>query len=196
MRVEADLDLCQGHAMCELEEMVRRWLESNRRCEELGDWRPLAELYTEDATYGWNVGPGQDFMAVGRDEIRELALGAEMGGLDGWSYPYQSILLNEREGAVAGFWQQVAAARRPDGSPYEVAGIGGSWFRYGGRLPLEPAARLVRPGQRHGGVRRDVEGRGAVGGDAAAAGPGGVRRAGARLLPSGADSRAPVVSPI
>ncbi|MGW4797406.1 hypothetical protein ACWEPC_33810 [Nonomuraea sp. NPDC004297] len=132
MRVEADLDLCQGHAMCELEEMVRRWLESNRRCEELGGWRPLAELYTEDATYGWNVGPGQDFMAVGRDEIRELALDAEMGGLDGWSYPYQSILLDEREGAVAGFWKQVAAARRPDGSPYEVAGIGGSWFRYGG----------------------------------------------------------------
>ena len=25
----------------ELEEMVRRWLEANRRCEERGDWRPL-----------------------------------------------------------------------------------------------------------------------------------------------------------
>ncbi|WP_222871765.1 nuclear transport factor 2 family protein [Nonomuraea sp. PA05] len=116
----------------ELDEMVRRWLEANRRCEEQGDWRPLAELYTEDATYGWNIGPGQDFMAVGRDEIRDLALGSEMGGLDGWSYPYQSILVDERKGEVVGFWKQIADARRPDGSAYEVPGIGGSWFRYGG----------------------------------------------------------------
>jgi hypothetical protein len=116
----------------ELDEMVRRWLEANRRCEEAGDWRPLAELYTEDATYGWNMGPDQDFMAVGRDEIRDLALGTEMGGLDGWSYPYQSILVDERAGQVVGFWKQVADARHPDGRPYEVAGIGGSWFRYAG----------------------------------------------------------------
>ncbi|GII05109.1 nuclear transport factor 2 family protein [Planobispora takensis] len=116
----------------ELDEMVNRWLEANRRCEEAGDWRPLAELYTEDATYGWNVGPGQDFMAVGREEIRDLALGSEMGGLDGWSYPYRSILVDDRNGEVVGFWKQVADARRPDGGAYEVAGIGGSWFRYGG----------------------------------------------------------------
>jgi len=31
-----------------------------------------------------------------------------------------------------GFWRQVADARRPDGAAYEVAGIGGSWFRYAG----------------------------------------------------------------
>ena len=31
-----------------------------------------------------------------------------------------------------GIWRQVAPARRDDGSPYEVAGVGGSWFRYGG----------------------------------------------------------------
>ncbi|GAA4638125.1 nuclear transport factor 2 family protein [Actinoallomurus vinaceus] len=116
----------------ELDEMVRRWLEANRRCEEAGDWRPLAEMYTENATYGWNVGPGQDFMAVGREEIRDLALGAEMGGLDGWSYPYQSILVDDRKGEVVGFWKQVADARRPDGTPYEVQGIGGSWFHYAG----------------------------------------------------------------
>jgi hypothetical protein len=123
-----------GFDRSELDEMVRRWLEANRRCEEAGDWRPLAELYTEDATYGWNMGPDQDFMAVGRDEIRDLALGTEMGGLDGWSYPYQSILVDERAGEVVGFWKQVADARRPDGSPYEVAGIGGSRFRYAGNF--------------------------------------------------------------
>ena len=29
----------------ELDEMVQRWLDENRRCEEAGDWRPLAEMY-------------------------------------------------------------------------------------------------------------------------------------------------------
>jgi hypothetical protein len=71
-------------------------------------------------------------MAVGRDEIRDIALGSEMGGLDGWSYPYQSILIDEVSGQVVGFWKQVADAVRPDGTRYEVAGIGGSWFHYGG----------------------------------------------------------------
>ena len=33
---------------------------------------------------------------------------------------------------MVGFWRQVADAVRPDGRHYEVAGIGGSWFRYGG----------------------------------------------------------------
>jgi hypothetical protein len=116
----------------ELEEMVSRWLDANRKAEEAGDWRPMAELYTEDATYGWNFGPKEEFMAVGRDEIRDLALGEEMRGLDGWSYPYEEILIDERKGQVVGFWRQVADATRDDGSHYEVAGIGGSWFRYGG----------------------------------------------------------------
>jgi SnoaL-like domain len=116
----------------ELEDMVQRWLDANRRCEEQGDWRPLAELYTPDATYGWNFGPREEFMAVGRDEIRDLALGLEMAGLDGWTYPYEEMLIDDRKGQVLGLWRQVADARRPDGGGYDVAGIGGSWFRYAG----------------------------------------------------------------
>ncbi len=116
----------------ELEEMVQRWLQANRDAEAAGDWRPMADLYTEDATYGWNYGSTTDFMAVGREEIREIALGAEMGGLDGWSYPYQSVLIDEQQGMIVGFWKQVADERRADGSQYEVAGFGGSWFRYAG----------------------------------------------------------------
>jgi len=61
----------------ELEEMMRRWLDINRRCEENLDWKPMADMYTEDATYGWNVGPNDEFMAVGRDQIREYAVGLE-----------------------------------------------------------------------------------------------------------------------
>jgi hypothetical protein len=37
-----------------------------------------------------------------------------------------------RAGAIIGFWKQVADRTRADGSPYEVPGIGGSWFRYAG----------------------------------------------------------------
>ena len=42
----------EGFERSELEEMVERWLQANRDCEAAGDWKPLAEMYTEDATYG------------------------------------------------------------------------------------------------------------------------------------------------
>ncbi len=123
-----------AYPRAELEEMVERWLQTNRDVEKTGDWAPLADLYTADATYGWNYGPKENFMAVGRDEIRDLAVGQEMGGLGGWQYPYQEVLIDEAKGQVVGFWRQIADATRADGSHYEVAGIGGSWFRYGGDL--------------------------------------------------------------
>ena len=119
-----------AYPRAELEAMVERWLAANRRAEADGDWKPMADLYTPDATYGWNYGPDEDFMCVGRDEIRDVALGVEMGGLDGWEYPYQKVLIDDQQGEVIGLWKQVATL--PDGATEEVAGIGGSWFRYGG----------------------------------------------------------------
>ncbi|WP_040690200.1 nuclear transport factor 2 family protein [Nocardia vinacea] len=118
----------------ELDEMVRRWLQANRDCEAEGDWRALAEYYTEDATYGWNYGPKQEFMAVGRDEIRDIAIGLEMDGLEGWTYPYQDWVIDERSGNLIGLWKQVSDKKRPDGRNYSPEGIGGSWFRYGGNF--------------------------------------------------------------
>ena len=76
----------------------------------------MADLYTEDATYGWNVGPNDEFMAVGRDEIRDIALGLEMAGLEGWTYPYQKVLIDEQQGEILGLWKQVADATKADGS--------------------------------------------------------------------------------
>ena len=114
----------------ELEQMVERWLQANRDAEAAGDWTTMASCYAEDATYGWNYGPGEDFMCVGRDEIRDVALGVEMGGLDGWQYPYQRVLIDDQQGEVIGLWKQVAI--HEDGTTEEVAGIGGSWFIYGG----------------------------------------------------------------
>ena len=123
-----------GYDRAELEEMVERWLAVNRACEEAGDWSGLAEMYTEDATYGWNVGPNDEFMAVGRQEILEIALGLEMAGLDGWSYPYQHVVIDDANGEVIGFWKQVPDAPGPDGKLREVAGFGGSWFIYAGNF--------------------------------------------------------------
>ena len=96
----------------ELEDWVERWLEANRDAEKTGDWRPLADFYTDDATYGWNIGPKEDVMCVGIDEIRDIALGQEMEGLEGWKYPYQRVIIDDKIGEIVGFWKQVATDRR------------------------------------------------------------------------------------
>ena len=87
-----------AYPRAEMEEMVERWLAANKAGEAKKDWKHMADLYTEDATYGWNVGPNDEFMAVGREEIREIALGLEMAGLEGWTYPYQKVLIDEQQG--------------------------------------------------------------------------------------------------
>ncbi len=143
----------------ELEEMVQRWLEVNRRAQEAGDWRPMSEMYTEDATYGWNIGPHEEFMAVGRDEIRDIALGLEMGGLDGWTYPYQKVLIDPQQGEIIGLWKQVADSTRPDGSPLRDRRARWELVPLRRELAVVVAARLLRRRQRHVPVHRDDQGR-------------------------------------
>ena len=100
-----------------------------RRRAKSGDWTPLADFYAADATYGWNIGPKEDVMCVGIDEIRDIALGLEMAGLEGWTYLYQRVLIDEaRRG------RRLLEAGRPGrGSSerrrHEIYGIGGSWFQ-------------------------------------------------------------------
>lgn len=113
----------------QLDDWVQRWLQANRDAEASGDWGVLADFYADDATYGWNIGPKEDVMCVGIDEIRDIALGQEMEGLAGWKYPYQRVIVDDRIGEIVGFWKQVATGS--DGSAQEVYGIGGSWFRLG-----------------------------------------------------------------
>jgi hypothetical protein len=119
----------------QLEDFVERWLDANRNAERTGDWRILADFYTDDATYGWNIGPKEDVMCVGVDEIRDIALGQEMEGLEGWRYPYQRVLIDDKIGEVVGFWKQVATDA--DGIEQEVYGIGGSWFRLNAEAKIE-----------------------------------------------------------
>lgn len=117
----------------ELETMVERWLSANRDSERAGDWvKSLGSMYAEDAEYSWNMGPNREFIARGRKEIEEWALGAHMEGFEEWRYPYDKIIIDEKQGEVIGIWRQVAPVKRDDGSEYEVSGLGGSWFRYGG----------------------------------------------------------------
>ncbi len=116
-----------AQSRAQLEDFVERWLAVNREAERTGDWTPLAQFYAEDATYGWNIGPKEDVMCVGKQEIADVALGLEMAGLQGWSYPYQKVLIDEKIGEVVGFWKQVATDA--DGTSKEIYGIGGSWFR-------------------------------------------------------------------
>ena len=119
----------------EIAEFVERWIEANAECERNKDWTPLADFYAEDATYGWNYGTKDDFMAVGRDEIRDIALGQEMAGLDGWEYPYVRTIIDPETGDVLCLWKQTArdTVDPQTGAPYEVHGLGGSWFLYNGR---------------------------------------------------------------
>ena len=116
----------------ELEEMMRRFVAANDEAGPSGDWSRMGAFYTEDALYTWNNGHKYEFVARGRDEILRNAYGSEMSGLEGWSYPYVRVLIDERIGEVIGIWRQLAPGSRADGTPYEIAGTGGSWFRYAG----------------------------------------------------------------
>jgi hypothetical protein len=113
----------------EIEEFWETWLEVNREAERIGDWRIMAEWYAEDATYGWMYSVDEHFMAVGRDQIRDYAIGIEMDGLDGWHYDYQCTMIDEAKGMVLGFWKQKSGiVNDATGKEFEVLGIGGSWF--------------------------------------------------------------------
>ena len=122
----------------QLEDWVERWLQVNRDAEKAGDWKPLADFYADDATYGWNIGPKEDVMCIGIGEIRDIALGLEMFGLEGWKYPYQKVLIDDKIGEIVGFWKQVVSdPDDPESAEREIYGIGGSWFRLNAQAKIE-----------------------------------------------------------
>ncbi len=52
-------------------------------------------------------------------------------------YPYQKVLIDEKQGEIVGFWKQIVTDDNPDGTQDEIYGIGGSWFRLNDRLKIE-----------------------------------------------------------
>ena len=75
----------------------------------------MADFYAEDALYTWNKGPGHEFVARGRDQIRDWVFGTEMEGLEHWTYPYVRTLIDDARGEVIGIWRQIAPVKDPDG---------------------------------------------------------------------------------
>ncbi len=117
----------------EMQEMVDRWLAGCDEAAKLGDWGTLGKFYTEDALYTWNNGPKTDFVARGRQQIVEWAMGKEMVGLETWHYPYVRNLIDPAKGEFLGIWRQISPVMNSKtGKPYEIVGTGGSWFRYAG----------------------------------------------------------------
>ncbi|MCW2799291.1 MAG: hypothetical protein JWQ70_763 [Aeromicrobium sp.] len=112
----------------EIQEFWDSWLDTNREAERTGDWRTLADHYAEDATYGWMYSPDEHFMAVGRDQIRDWAIGIEMDGLDGWRYDYQASVIDEQKAMIVGFWKQKSGILDDSGVEFEILGLGGSWI--------------------------------------------------------------------
>ena len=126
----------------QLEDWVERWLQVNRDAEKAGDWKPLADFYADDATYGWNIGPKEDVMCIGdrRDPRHRTRFGdgrprgmevpVPEGGHRRQDRRDRRILEADRHGP-----------NDPDGSEREIYGIGGSWFRLTtGRLQDRVAA--------------------------------------------------------
>lgn len=118
----------------ELEEMLRRWVAANDEAGRTGDWSPMGSFYTDDALYSWNNGSSWEFAARGRKQIADWVFGTEMEGLEHWTYPYVRTLIDDQKGEILGIWRQIAPDSDPAGTPYEVAGTGGSWFRYAGNF--------------------------------------------------------------
>ncbi len=116
----------------ELEEMIRRFVHANDRAGRSGDWSEMSRFYTKDAVYSWNNGAAWEFVARGRQQIHDWVFGSEMEGLEHWVYPYVRTLVDDQKGEVLGVWRQIAPVKDPQGNPYEIAGTGGSWFRYAG----------------------------------------------------------------
>ncbi len=133
----------------EIEEFWETWLQVNRDAEAQGDWRVMAEWYAEDASYGWMYSPDEHFMAVGRDQIRDWAIGIEMDGLDGWHYDYQASVIDEKNAMIVGFWKQKSGITDDaTGEEYEILGIGGSWFGVERQTTGADAGRLKFAWQR------------------------------------------------
>ena len=115
----------------------------------------MAEWYAEDATYGWMYSLDEHFMAMGRDEIRDYAIGIEMDGLDGWHYDYQCTMVDEAKGMVLGFWKQRSGIiDDTTGKEYEILGLGGSWFGVERQGPGPDGASSSSPGSATGSTCR------------------------------------------
>ena len=121
-----------GYPRSEMEEMWRRWTAANEAAEAASDWTGLGAFYTEDAVYTWTVGHYGEFAARGRQDIIDHVLGFEMIGFEGWTYPYEKVVIDDSRSEIVGYWSQVTPFEDEAGRRVRANGLGCSWFRYAG----------------------------------------------------------------
>ncbi|MFQ5513956.1 MAG: nuclear transport factor 2 family protein [Myxococcota bacterium] len=105
----------------EVEALFERWLEANRRAEAERSWSALAEYYAEDAVYRYTMGAFGERVARGREAIRKLVMERDMRGFEGWTFPYEWVVIDGDR--VMTKWYNQAPHRRQDGTPYRVVGM-------------------------------------------------------------------------
>ncbi len=126
--------LMRERAREEMEEMMRRWIAVNDKAEQEGNWRHLADFYTENVVYGWDT-PNGTYEFIGRESVRDTCVGAAMDPYKGWTYPYDKIVIDPSRGEAFCTWWQTppGAPVREDGSEMKV--IGASSIIFSTRFP-------------------------------------------------------------
>ena len=104
--------------------------EHTRAAQDADDWNAYCDLLTEDAVYvEHHFGTFR-----GREAIRAWLVPV-MEPLRGWTYPTDWCVI---EGDRLVFlWRNRLPGRRPDGSPYEFAGITTMVYAGGGRFAYQ-----------------------------------------------------------
>jgi hypothetical protein len=114
--------------------MVDRFDQAMRDAEKTHDWSALGKFYTEDANYGWFLGPDEEVLLQGRKEIADHVMGSEMEGFEGWTFKYIRSIIDVEKAEVVSWSPYHTGKVRADGTPYEVPGFTGSWFHYAGNF--------------------------------------------------------------
>ena len=109
------------HSYDEVRALFDRWIEDNDKSERERDWSRLADYYADDAIYQYTMGTGGLRVARGRDEIRRLVMQRDMMGFDGWTFPYEWVVI-DGDKVMTKWWNQ-APQTREDGSPYRIVGV-------------------------------------------------------------------------
>jgi ketosteroid isomerase-like protein len=110
-----------SHTRAEVQELFDRWLADNKKAEQTRNWAALAEYYADDAVYRYTMGAFGERVARGRDEIRKLVMERDMTGFEGWTFPYEWVVIDGDK--VMTKWYNQAPYQRADGSPYRVVGM-------------------------------------------------------------------------
>ena len=105
----------------EVRALFDRWIEDNDKCEQERDWSRLTDYYADDAVYQYTMGTGGLRVAHGRDEIRRLVMQRDMVGFEGWTFPYEWVVI-DGDKVMTKWWSQ-APQMREDGTPYRIVGV-------------------------------------------------------------------------